>query len=1366
MRKTRFSFLILILGAGLTAAQECNDCAHRCLGGIYPAGAARSAQDEGERWGDGANTVVTWSFVDIAHTNPEQEPGVLVEPIKDGVGNFPANARALIREAFDDWQRVADITFVELADGSEGQMRVGAHSFSGTTLGHGFFPSSEIFAVGGDVHLNVDREWTGQELRSTATHEIGHGIGLKHIIDQGQVDSVIMFSLNQNDDRPTIKDIAYLQSKYGLPIPVLSGLSIVFDDNLNQELRVTWSYPTEPGAPTVFTRLHDGAISDGGEVTVTITENDVHDLDAFEVQSTPLVKQTFADGAEDNEDRVFDDDTPPLDDELSWERTGFRVANGAKAYRIDPELAKYSGDFSLPQLGSVLATETTMLRFRRAFFFTDVQFVRYYVSVDGGAPVLLDEENGSADFTQADSPFTEREFDLSAHAGREIAVLFEYHSASNWVTDDNGVSIDDIELIDVMSATGAPISHSTTIAPAIRVFDIAGLDVGIHNIELRANYDDGTDGTFISQRQTLAEVPIVVGVSSPTPAGTYGSGSEIIVDIEFNKIIQTVTGTPILVLDTRSNAEYVSGEGSKILMFRYIVQSGDLSERLQYDDATSLQLNGGTIQDANGIAVDRRLPAMDSGQSLGETSNLVIDAAGPIVEQVRAVIDGLYGIGETVEVEVEMNEPVTITGSPRLLLETGPVDGVATFDSVSDRTLLFTYIVQAGDVTEDLQCSDVSALDPDGGILEDALENVANVALPLPGAAGSLRFNSDVELDGVLPTVNNVTANTPNDTYPAGQVLELVVHFDESVIVTGTPILSLQFDGGIRSAEFAGGSATSDLVFRYTTQAGDNIDQLRYTGIGALTGGSIEDFAGNPANRTLVDPGEAGSLSANSAIRIDTIQPVVESVTSADAGVHSTNAVVRIGVTFDEPVTVSDVPELAFDLCDGPNPATYVDGSGTDTLLFDFTVVEGCDTEALDYASVSLTGTIVDDAGNAADLTLAAPGVLAGIGIIIDTTPPTIDGGFISGDNTFFDLRFSEGVFSGNGGEVLPGDLNLVLTGRRTTSAVTVSGIQSESGGALIGGESRVRVLLELTGLPDGSESLTVSSVSVVDRAGQPATGEVTGQFQKSSLWSITLTGDFDPESVVFGRESEATDGIDAMDIIASNDAALLFRAGDEQPLSKDLRSLQPLSRWRLEIAPGLENPALTWAVDDQPNFLMYLQPLDGESPAAPPVDMQAQAQFDPGAFTSFEIVYGPAEFATIQLAAGWNLVSIPLITVLPIAQALPAGLRTGSVWGWDGKRFAVVDETAPLLSERGFWVFSGQGGASQEMPGIVTDGVVSVGSPWTLIGVVEDGTAANGNVVWGWSVATQSFGLVEVLDQQQGYWWYSSVPTTIQNDP
>ena len=104
------------------------------------------------------------------------------------------------------------------------------------------------------------------------------------------------------------------------------------------------------------------------------------------------------------------------------------------------------------------------------------------------------------------------------------------------------------------------------------------------------------------------------------------------------------------------------------------------------------------------------------------------------------------------------------------------------------------------------------------------------------------------------------------------------VNFDEPVIVSGVPQLTLETGSDDQVVDYVSGSGSSTLSFNYTVQSGDTSSDLDYvsTSALALNSGSIKDGAGNAATLTLPSPGTAGSLGANKGIAIDTVPPIIE----------------------------------------------------------------------------------------------------------------------------------------------------------------------------------------------------------------------------------------------------------------------------------------------------------------------------------------------------------------------------------------------------------------------------------------------------------------------------------------------------------
>ncbi|MFD2366881.1 Ig-like domain-containing protein [Pseudoduganella sp. GCM10020061] len=154
----------------------------------------------------------------------------------------------------------------------------------------------------------------------------------------------------------------------------------------------------------------------------------------------------------------------------------------------------------------------------------------------------------------------------------------------------------------------------------------------------------------------------------------------------------------------------------------------------------------------------------DAGNSTSrtDTANVQVDAVRAVVTGITSASpDGLRKIGDTVSIQVQFSEAVTVSGTPSLALETGVAGRSASYESGSGTsTLTFTYTVQAGDLSSDLDITGIAAL---AGAIVDAAGNAAVLALPAAGAAGSLGANEAIAIDGLAPAavaLSNATVTT------------------------------------------------------------------------------------------------------------------------------------------------------------------------------------------------------------------------------------------------------------------------------------------------------------------------------------------------------------------------------------------------------------------------------------------------------------------------------------------------------------------------------------------------------------------------------------------------------------------------------
>jgi hypothetical protein len=255
--------------------------------------------------------------------------------------------------------------------------------------------------------------------------------------------------------------------------------------------------------------------------------------------------------------------------------------------------------------------------------------------------------------------------------------------------------------------------------------------------------------------------PTVSGVSSPLADGSYRSGQVVPVTVTFREPV-VVTGTPRITLSTGSPATtvagYSTGSGTDTLTFLYTVGATNTSPDLDYVNSGSLTLGpGGAIADVATNAATLTLPNPAAAGSLGANKALVIDNARPTVSGVSSpLVDGSYRAGRVIPVNVTFNEPVNVTGTPRLTLSTGPSATTAVdFTSGSgSSTLTFEYTVEDGDTSADLDYAATTSLALNGGTIADAATNAATLTLAAPAAAGSLGNAKALVIDTTAPAVS------------------------------------------------------------------------------------------------------------------------------------------------------------------------------------------------------------------------------------------------------------------------------------------------------------------------------------------------------------------------------------------------------------------------------------------------------------------------------------------------------------------------------------------------------------------------------------------------------------------------------------
>jgi hypothetical protein len=316
--------------------------------------------------------------------------------------------------------------------------------------------------------------------------------------------------------------------------------------------------------------------------------------------------------------------------------------------------------------------------------------------------------------------------------------------------------------------------------------------------------------------------------------------------------------------------------------------------------------------------------------------------------------NGTYPIGHTIDVQVNFDQAVDVTGTPQLTLETGTTDRTINYVSGSGSSqLTFSYTVLSGDLATDLDYLG-SAINPHGGtITVHGGSTDANLTLPTPGSADSLAGNKNIVIDGVAP-------NNPS-----------------------VPVLASADDKGASSTD--GITNTGTLHFSGTAEVGATVKLYDANGVteignGTADGGGNWTITTSPALAEGLHTIKAKAFdAAGNASGIVTGPDVTVDTTAPTLSIASSASTMKAGETATITFTFNEDPGATFtwngssgDVSVSGGTLSAIQGSGiTRTATFTPTANTNNGT-----ASISVSaGAFSDAAGNSNTSASASPSI-------------------------------------------------------------------------------------------------------------------------------------------------------------------------------------------------------------------------------------------------------------------------------------------------------------------------------------------------------------------------------------------------------
>lgn len=349
-----------------------------------------------------------------------------------------------------------------------------------------------------------------------------------------------------------------------------------------------------------------------------------------------------------------------------------------------------------------------------------------------------------------------------------------------------------------------------------------------------------------------------------------------------------------------------------------------------------------------------------------------------------------------------------------------------------------------------------------------------------------------------------------NGSYKIGDNLDFTVTYDAAVVVTNTPALGITIGSSSVNATYLSGSGSNSLTFRYTVQAGDLDDNgIIITGI-ALNGATIKSAVGTNSDNTLQN------VASTASVNVDGVIPVISSVNSTTAnGLYNTGASIPITLTFSENVRVTGTPQISLETGLTDRTVNYTSGSGTNNLVFNYTVQSGDSSADLDYISTGALnfsgGRIEDFAGNSAVISLPIPGASGSLGanknlaidaqspVVLSLTSTTANGSYKIGDVINITVNLSETV-------TVIGTPTLSLNSGGTASYASGSGTSTLS-------------FTYTVATNDGAADLDYADVNSLSLAG----GTIKDAATNSAILTLPATGS---ANSIGGQKNIIIDGI------------------------------------------------------------------------------------------------------------------------------------------------------------------------------------------------------------------------------------------------
>ncbi|HIK13203.1 MAG TPA: DUF4347 domain-containing protein [Oscillatoriaceae cyanobacterium M33_DOE_052] len=306
-------------------------------------------------------------------------------------------------------------------------------------------------------------------------------------------------------------------------------------------------------------------------------------------------------------------------------------------------------------------------------------------------------------------------------------------------------------------------------------------------------------------------------------------------------------------------------------------------------------------------------------------SKLTPGVAPTVTSITSSQTDGSYNLGSLIPITIAFSEPVTVTGTPTLTLNTGRT--IIYTSGSGTNTLTFNYTVGTSENSSDLDYTSTTALNLNGGTIKDGATNDADLTLPSPGTTNSLGANKNLIIDTTPPTVTIEQAGGQTDPATTSPI-NFTVSFSEPI--TGFDPTDINFTGttttGTLTPTITGSGTTYNVAVSGMTSSGNVIVSINANA--ATDAASNNNTASTSTDNTvtyntiptITNINKTGDEDTNITFTETDFTTVFsdidnDSLNKIQITSLPTNGILQIGgvdVTLNQEILLANIPNLTF----------------------------------------------------------------------------------------------------------------------------------------------------------------------------------------------------------------------------------------------------------------------------------------------------------------------------------------------------------------------------------------------------------------------------------------------------------------------